>query len=77
MLNYGKIFGVMASIITVSTATGPLLGGIIYDQSGGYNLLIIAGVPIQLIAGVLLLKLGPFPHWSRALEARRRSPVAG
>jgi predicted MFS family arabinose efflux permease len=75
MLNYGKIFGVMASIIAVAAGIGPLLGGVIYDVTGGYNLLILSGIPISLVAGVLLLRLGRYPHWSRELEVRKRAPV--
>ena len=51
------------------------MGGVIYDLTGGYNLLILIGIPISLIAGVVLLKLGPFPHWSRSLEVRKRITV--
>lgn len=71
MLNYGKIFGVMASVIALA-GLGPILGGVIYDMTGGYNLLIIVGIPISVIAGMLLLKLGPYPPWARSLEARKR-----
>jgi predicted MFS family arabinose efflux permease len=69
MRNFGKIFGVMASIIAVAGSLGPLLGGIAYDVAGDYNLLIICGIPASLLAGLLLIRLGPFPEWSRALEA--------
>jgi predicted MFS family arabinose efflux permease len=76
MLNYGKIFGVMASVIAVAAGVGPLVGGVIYDVTGGYNLLIIFGIPISLIAGLLLLRLGPFPHWSKSLEVGKRVTLA-
>jgi predicted MFS family arabinose efflux permease len=73
MKNFGKIFGVMASIISLAGSLGPMLGGIAYDLSGSYNVLILSGIPASLIAGLLLVRLGPFPEWSRALEA----PVRG
>lgn len=76
MLNYGKIFGVMASVIAVAGGIGPLVGGIIYDATGGYNLLILLGIPTSLIAGLLLLRLGAYPHWSQSLEVRKRATVA-
>jgi predicted MFS family arabinose efflux permease len=72
MKNFGKIFGVMASIISLAGSLGPLLGGIAYDVSGSYDLLILIGIPASLVGGLLLVRLGPFPEWSRALEAAPR-----
>ena len=71
MLNYGKIFGVMASVIAVAGGIGPLVGGMIYDLSGEYDLLIFAGIPTSVIAGLLLLRLGPYPGWAPSRAARR------
>jgi len=56
--NYGKIFGVMASVMSVAFATGPLLASIARDISGGYNLFVFVAVPLKLIAGALLVRLG-------------------
>jgi len=63
--NYGKIFGVMVSMMAGAGGLGPLLGGIIYDQTGGYNTLIIIAIPCNLIAGLLLFRLGSYPQWAR------------
>ena len=74
--NYGKIFGVMASIIAVSGAIAPTFGSLVYDLTGDYDLLILWGIPVSLISGLLLVRLGPFPEWSRAHEpGRRRRPA--
>jgi len=70
MRNYGKIFGVMASIMAVAGGLGPLLGGMIYDLTKGYNALIIVGIPSSLIAGLLLFRLGRYPRWSSSLEMK-------
>ncbi len=67
--NYGKIFGVMASLIACSTGAGPVLGGMIYDQFGSYTPLILAGIPIALICGLLVTGLGPYPTWTEARSA--------
>jgi len=72
MRNYGKIFGVMVSIMAGAGGLGPLVGGVIYDLAGGYNPLIIAGIPSSLVAGLLLFRLGRYPHWNRPLETRGR-----
>jgi len=56
--NYGKIFGVMASIVALAGALGPLLASITRDLSGGYDMLIYFGIPMKLVAGALLIRLG-------------------
>lgn len=66
--NYGKIFGVMASIIAVSSALGPMLGGAIYDSTGSYTLFIWGAIPASLCSGLLLLGLGPYPDWDAAVD---------
>ncbi|WP_150294462.1 MFS transporter [Sphingobium estronivorans] len=64
MKNYGKIFGVMASIIAISSALGPMLGGVIYDTTGSYSLFILASIPASLFSAMLLVGLGKYPDWS-------------
>ncbi|MGD9812630.1 MAG: MFS transporter [Sphingobium sp.] len=64
MRNYGKIFGVMGSIIAVTSAIGPMLGGLIYDRTGSYSLLIILAIPGSLLSAALLFRLGPYPVWA-------------
>ncbi len=63
MRNYGTIFGVMGSIIAVSGAIGPLIGGLAYDYGGSYDLLIIIGIPASLVSAILIIGLGPYPDW--------------
>lgn len=64
MRNFGKIFGVMASIIALGAGLGPMLAGAVYDVYGSYSPLIIVGIPGSLIAGLLLIGMGPYPDWS-------------
>lgn len=61
--NYGKIYGVIASIIAFSAAIGPVFGGAIYDLTGSYNILILFGIPASLLAGWLVFPLGSEPAW--------------
>ena len=65
MRNFGKIFGMMASVIALAGAVGPLAGGVAYDLAGDYNTLILAGIPLSVLSGLLLIRLGPAPVWSR------------
>ena len=62
--NYGAIFGFMASMIALAAATGPLVGGIIYDQLGGYTAFLMMGTAISLISGALIFSLGAYPDWT-------------
>lgn len=61
--NFGKIFGVMASLIATGAGVGPFLAGLVYDLYGSYEPLLAAGVPLCLLAGALLFRLGPLPEW--------------
>lgn len=65
MRNYGKIFGLMASIIAFTGAMSPMFGSAIYDLSGSYTLLILIGIPLSLISSFLLFGLGPIPDWTK------------
>lgn len=73
MRNYGKIFGVMASIIAISSALGPVLGGVVYDTTGSYSLFIWVAIPATLFASLMLLGLGSYPDW----DADKAPPANG
>ena len=62
--NYGAIFGVMGSLIAVGGALGPLLGGVIYDYTGSYNVFVVIGMIGCFIAGLLILTLPRTPVWT-------------
>ncbi len=76
MRNYGKIFGVMASIVAAAGGVGPVIGGAFYDTFGGYNQMIMTAIPASLVSALMILRLGAYPEWSKALEARSNRPVA-
>jgi MFS family permease len=65
MRNFGKIFGVMGSLIAIGSGMGPMVAGRIYDVAGSYTPFIIAGIPASLICGLLIFGLGPYPAWNR------------
>ena len=77
MRNYGKIFGVMASVVGAAGGLGPVVGGAFYDGFGSYDALIMAAIPASLISALLILRLGEYPEWSKQLEASgKRRAVA-
>lgn len=71
--NFGKIFGVMAGVIAVATGLGPVLGGLAFDATQDYSLLIWAGFPCCLLGTALLVRLGPRPPWDVAAPVGARS----
>ncbi len=63
MRNFGKIFGIVYIAIAAGSGIGPVLAGHIHDVTGSYDALIIAGIPITLMCGVMLMQLGPYPEF--------------
>jgi MFS family permease len=66
--HYGKVFGVMASLLAFGTGVGPVIGGFIFDESGSYDLLLMIAVPACLLAGVLVARLGPYPEFNPPVD---------
>lgn len=63
--NYGKIYGIIGSFVAATGAVGPIFGGLMYDATGSYTLLILSAIPASAMAGLLLIRLGPYPDWAR------------
>ncbi|WP_206046863.1 MFS transporter [Mangrovimicrobium sediminis] len=74
MRHFGKIFGVMSSLIALGAGLGPLLVGAVHDAYGGYAPFLLAGIPGALLGGFLLVGLGPYPDWSAAQGVKDSSP---
>ncbi len=64
MKNFGKIYGVVTSLVALGSGLGPLVAGRIYDVAGSYALFLAAGAVGSLIAGALLVTLPRYPDWS-------------
>lgn len=76
MRNYGKIFGVMASVVGAAGGLGPVVGGAFYDAFGSYDALILTAIPASLVSALLILRLGEYPEWSKQLQASKRRAAA-
>jgi predicted MFS family arabinose efflux permease len=75
--NFGAIFGFMGSLIAIGGALGPLLAGIAYDLSGGYNPFLFVGVIGSVAAGLLILTLPRTREWkSHPAEDSLDDPMA-
>ncbi len=62
LAHFGKIFGVLASIMGAVAGVTPLLAGAIFDYTGNYDLLLISGIPVSIISALLVASLGPYPE---------------
>jgi len=63
MRNFGKIYGAISSAIMLGTSLGPLASGWLFDVTGSYELLLMGGIPVVLIAATMFLGLGPYPEF--------------
>lgn len=61
--NFGTIFGFIGSLTALGSALGPLLAGVVYDRTGGYDLFLLAGTVGCLFCGLLLVTLPRYPDW--------------
>ena len=59
--NFGTIFGIVSSMMAAGAGIGPVVAGLIYDATGGYAPLLIAGMPAAVIAGLAVFRLGAYP----------------
>jgi MFS family permease len=61
--NFGKIFGITASLFALALAIGPLCSALLYDLYGSYRLFLLSCLPISVASGYLVASLGEYPSW--------------
>ncbi len=59
--HFGKIYGTVSMMTGISSGIGPITAGIIFDATGNYELFMMIGIPVFIVAGLLVAGLGPFP----------------
>ena len=59
--HFGKIFGLISSLMGLAGGFGPLLGGLIFDATGSYTVLLPIAIPMAFTAGLSVAGLGPYP----------------
>jgi MFS family permease len=83
MLAFGTIFGFISSALTIASGVGPVLASRLYDMSGDYHLLLEAGIPMSVLASLVMLWVGDYPEVRAAplpaefVAARAGAPPAG
>jgi len=65
MRNFGKIYGVITSLVAFGSGIGPLIAGAVYDLVGSYAPFLAAGAVARCFAGALLFTLPHYPDWEK------------
>ena len=63
MKNFGKIYGAYSAILAAASGLGPLLGGVTFDLTGGYESFLLIGGAACLIGGAIIASLPATPRW--------------
>jgi MFS family permease len=63
--NFAQIFGAMFSAVMVAMSLSPLAFGYVFDQTGSYRSILALGVPLCVLAIVLVLMLRPYGERAR------------
>lgn len=63
--NFAQIFGAMFSAVMVAMSLSPLAFGAVYDYTGSYRSILALGVPLCVLAIVLVLMLRPYGERAR------------
>jgi predicted MFS family arabinose efflux permease len=76
MRSFGTIFGFISCSLTIASGVGPILASRIYDMTGDYRLLLIAGIPLSIVAGLVMLWVGDYPEMREAPAMARQAAVS-
>jgi MFS family permease len=63
--NFAQIFGAMFSAVMVAMSLSPLAFGAVFDHTGSYQSILALGVPLCVMAIVLVLMLRPYGERAR------------
>lgn len=64
--NFGKIYGVISSTVSLGAAIGPLIAGALYDATGSYSQFLTAAAIGLGLSALLLITLPRYPDWNNA-----------
>jgi MFS family permease len=76
MRAFGTIFGFISCSLTFASGVGPILASRIYDTTGDYRLLLIAGIPLSIVASLVMLWVGDYPEMREARAMARQAAVS-
>jgi MFS family permease len=61
--HFGKIYGSVSALTGLSSGIGPVTAGWIFDTTGNYETFLMIGIPVFVVAGLLVYGLGPHPQF--------------
>lgn len=61
LAHFGKIFGIISSLLGLAAGITPLLAAMAFDTTGSYDALLLLGIPIAIAAGLMVATLGQYP----------------
>ena len=61
--HFGKIFGIISSMMGLGAGIGPLVAGLAYDRTQSYETLLVIGMPLAFLGGLLVAFLGRYPNF--------------
>ena len=62
--SFGAILGINSSVIGLAMGFGPWFAGKVFDVTGSYHLVLLAAAPLYIVAGLLVIGLGPYPDFA-------------
>ncbi|MEJ5976212.1 MFS transporter [Novosphingobium sp. PS1R-30] len=68
MAHFGKIFGVMTSLVGIGGGLGSVAAGAVFDHFGSYGPLLWTGIGTSVLCAALIFRLGSFPAWETRPE---------
>jgi predicted MFS family arabinose efflux permease len=69
LAHFGAIFGLISSFMGFGAGVGPFVGGKFFDLTGNYHSFIVTGIIASLLAGLAVLRLGPYPEFQPVRSA--------
>lgn len=63
--HFGKIFGLISSVMGLGAGLGPLIAGRVYDYAGDYTPYLLLGIGVAAVASLAVLRLGAYPEFAR------------
>ena len=61
-LAFGKVYSILFAVYSLGVGLAAPLSGWSYDQSGSYVEMLVVGALVNLLAVILILTLGRYPH---------------
>jgi MFS family permease len=62
--HFGKIFGLISSVMGLGAGLGPLIAGRIYDYAGNYSPYLLLGIGLACVASLTVIRLGPYRNFA-------------